>query len=466
MRQSASFGYLVLVSAVFMSLGWGLRGYIGGGPLGALIPGAFIAIWLCILLGLDPRRTALVAVFGTVGVAFGGDMTYGQTLGFLRDNDTLLRGLLGTVVKGGAWGLLGGAMLGLGFIAHQLDARRVATVLGMLLLAAFLGLALVNEPKLIYFSDPVNKPRAEAWAGLLFAGIAVLLTLRAWGLAEIPGRFALHGLVGGAAGFGIGGAMMALGFRLEAPLRGLPWWKFMEFTFGAYLGAAFGLAAWRLRERLANPALPEAPAPAPGTGLVVGIVLAAVGMIAWIPVTDALMESAAAPPLAFLSVPAIRVLLSFTTLGCVLIWLGHRSPAVAWHTALTLTFLHSVIDLQEDLGPEGGLDYGPAARWGLVVAALVVSAALVARWQRNPGRSLVAAVLLLMWGCMAVAYARLGANTDVLAPSAEILAAQGGLIARYLHQLTGHAIVHGIFTACAVVVTIAALRLPRAAASA
>jgi len=91
----------LLISAVLVCLGWGLRGYIGGGPLGAMIPGTFIALWLCLLLGADVRRAGIVAAFGAVGIGFGGEMTYGQTLGLLRDNDTLAWGLLGTVIKGG-----------------------------------------------------------------------------------------------------------------------------------------------------------------------------------------------------------------------------------------------------------------------------------------------------------------------------------------------------------------------------
>jgi hypothetical protein len=34
-----------------MLLGWGLRGYIGGDPDGALIPGVLVALSLCLLLG-------------------------------------------------------------------------------------------------------------------------------------------------------------------------------------------------------------------------------------------------------------------------------------------------------------------------------------------------------------------------------------------------------------------------------
>ena len=39
-----------LLGAIAMSLGWGLRGSIGGGSLGAMIPGAMIGLVLCLLL--------------------------------------------------------------------------------------------------------------------------------------------------------------------------------------------------------------------------------------------------------------------------------------------------------------------------------------------------------------------------------------------------------------------------------
>lgn len=458
MQRSHSFVNFVLVSAVLMSLGWGLRGYIGGGPLGAMIPGAFIALWLAILLGLDRSRTALVAVFGTVGVAFGGDMTYGQTLGFLRDNDTVFWGLLGTVVKGGAWGLLGGAVLGMGFVAHRLDARRVALAFGAMLLAAFLGIALVNEPKLIYFSNRLDRPRAEYWAGLLFAAVALLAVLRRMGAGDAPLRCALHGVVGGAAGFGIGGALMAIGFRLEAPLRGLPWWKFMEFTFGACLGAAFGLAAWRMADSLRAEHQPDPPASAFAASLLAGLALVALGLIAWIPATEALMDAARSAPLRPLAFPLGRVLFAFTTLGCALALIGHRFPTLAWHTAITMTFVHSVIDLQEDLGPENGVDFSALFRWGLVAVATLAAAAYVAHWQRDARRGPLAPLLFVVWACMAVAYARIATHANVIAPSPEIAAGTGNYLLRFLAQLNSHRIVHGIFTVCAIVFTVAALR--------
>jgi hypothetical protein len=224
-----------------MSLGWGLRGYIGGGPLGAMIPGAMVAMALCVLLRRSPESTALTAAFGAIGVAFGGQMTYGQTIGLTVVPATAAWGLLGLTLKGAIWGLLGGTVIGTGFVA----ARRwklVGLASAVLTLACWIGWKLVNEPKLIYFSDPVNKPRAEIWAGLLLAAIGFLLVIRnrtAW-------TFAWIATIGGGAGFGFGGWLNALG-RTSGLQSPVDWWKVMEFTFGFLFGASLGLAAWLRR---------------------------------------------------------------------------------------------------------------------------------------------------------------------------------------------------------------------------
>jgi hypothetical protein len=61
--------YWCALGAVAMSLGWGLRGSIGGGSLGAMIPGAMIGLVLCLML--DRRSDAgLVAAFAAVGGLF------------------------------------------------------------------------------------------------------------------------------------------------------------------------------------------------------------------------------------------------------------------------------------------------------------------------------------------------------------------------------------------------------------
>jgi hypothetical protein len=79
--------YWCVLGAVSMSLGWGLRGSIGGGSLGAMIPEAMIGLVLCVLLGRQSDAGVIVA-FAAIGVDFGGQETYGQTVGLSLQPDT------------------------------------------------------------------------------------------------------------------------------------------------------------------------------------------------------------------------------------------------------------------------------------------------------------------------------------------------------------------------------------------
>ena len=151
----------LLFPGLTMSLGWGLRGYIGGGPLGAMIPGVMVALVLALLLGRDDAECGLIAAFGAIGVGFGGQMTYGQTVGLTFQPETFWWGLTGFAIKGAVWGLLGGAALGLALDRDKFSHREILAGLLLMIGGTYLGWKLINEPKLIYFSDPVNKPRPE-----------------------------------------------------------------------------------------------------------------------------------------------------------------------------------------------------------------------------------------------------------------------------------------------------------------
>src|SRR6185437_9835536 len=84
-KRKHSLLYFILFPAISMMLGWGLRGFIGGGPYGAMIPGAMVTFVICMLLDIPLMFATIVVVFGTAGTAMGGEMTYGQTIGFLRN---------------------------------------------------------------------------------------------------------------------------------------------------------------------------------------------------------------------------------------------------------------------------------------------------------------------------------------------------------------------------------------------
>ncbi|MCP5118624.1 MAG: hypothetical protein GY953_48040, partial [bacterium] len=57
---------LAILPAVAMSVGWGFRGFIGGGPLGAMIPGALVAMSLSLLVDRKQTGCSLAAAFGAV----------------------------------------------------------------------------------------------------------------------------------------------------------------------------------------------------------------------------------------------------------------------------------------------------------------------------------------------------------------------------------------------------------------
>src|SRR6185436_5076223 len=88
----------------------------------------------------------------------------------------------------------------------------------------------------------------ELWAGLWLGGLLLL----AWLRSPVPSMFALYGAIGGGIGFGVGASLQPMGRAVWAGMP-LGWWKAMELTFGALLGLAYVLCAWRLRSRLAGP---------------------------------------------------------------------------------------------------------------------------------------------------------------------------------------------------------------------
>jgi hypothetical protein len=197
--------YWCVLGAVTMSLGWGLRGSIGGGSLGAMIPGAMIGLVLCLLLGRQ-SDSGLIAAWAAIGIGFGGQETYGQTVGLSLQPETFWWAILGFVVKGAAWGLLGGAFIGLALDRPHYTNRQLLAGFVIMVLGTWLGWRCLNNPKLIYFSNRLDQPREELWAGLWLGGLLLL----AWLRSRVPSMFALYGAIGG-------------GSALASARRSSPW---------------------------------------------------------------------------------------------------------------------------------------------------------------------------------------------------------------------------------------------------
>jgi len=351
-----------------MSLGWGLRGYIGGGPLGAMIPGVMVALVLALLLGRDDAECGLIAAFGAIGVGFGGQMTYGQTVGLTFQPQTFWWGLTGFAIKGAVWGLLGGAALGLALDRDKFSHREILAGLLLMIGGTYLGWKLINEPKLIYFSDPVNKPRPEIWAGLLLgAGVLLGWLARIAPSAKLPLRFALWGALGGGVGFASGAWFQVAGRQvLKNPW--IDFWKVMELTFGFCLGAAYGWCASRCRAEAgaARSASTGRLWPALASGL--ALIVAA----QWVE------ESATSR-------------FSYTVVGAGLMAAALYSERLGWLAGAAMTHCAFAYDLLENKP-----HLNQAALWVWVAASTLAVAYLVLRWQSRKR-----IFLLITWSAVA-----------------------------------------------------------------
>ena len=404
-----SFWTFILFPGIAMLLGWGLRGYIGGGPFGAMIPGAMVALAISILYGFKPGFTSLVVVFGVVGVGLGGEMTYGQTLGFLRNTDTVWWGILATTVKGAVWGIGGGAILGLGLLHHRIPGKTIVIAFIIYLIGLTIGFELINDPKLIYFSDPINKLRSESWAGLLFGALAMIGYLK-WRIEKedfkMIIRFTKWGLIGGGLGFGLGGLWFVLGAHL-GDVMFQSWWKMMEFTFGLLLGMGLGYAAWLSRADIPeNNDDVESRAEPKMWKEVAGILLISLAVYLLIP--------AALEPLADrmsygdgivagIFGDFLRILVNYAFYGFIMIILVFYKKELAWQIGITLTFCHTAIDWARDLKPSPETSLDPWVQFIIVLFSTLLVALFVAAYTRRKNIN-DSMMQILVWSTVAVAF--------------------------------------------------------------
>lgn len=404
-----SFWTFILFPGIAMLLGWGLRGYIGGGPFGAMIPGAMVALAISMLLGFKPGFTSLVVVFGVVGVGLGGEMTYGQTLGFLRNQDTVWWGNLGTTLKGAVWGIGGGAILGLGLIHNRISRKTIITAFVIYFIGLIVGFKLINDPKLLYFSDPVHKPRLESWAGLLFGAFALIGYLKFKIEKEdfkIIIRFTKWGLISGGLGFGLGGLWFVLGTNLgDVMFRS--WWKMMEFTFGLLFGMGLGYAAWKSREYLSSHSDDEE-SDSEGTiwKEVAGILLISLAVYLLIPAALEPLADRMSYDNGFVAGvfgDFLRMLVNYAFYGFILILIAFYKKELAWQIGITLTFCHTAIDWARDLTPSPETSLDPWIQFIIVLLSTLLVAIFVAAYRRRKNIN-YSMMQILLWSTITVAF--------------------------------------------------------------
>ena len=378
-----------------MSVGWGLRGFIGGGSLGAMIPGAIVALVLCRLLGIPDTVCGRIAAFGAIGIGFGGQETYGQTVRFVTGQGTFWWGIAGLSLKGAVWGLVGGAVLGLGLVARRVGRVDVWVALALMVVGTWLGWRLIDHPRLLYFSNPLDAPRPEIWAGLLSGGLGLLgwISIRLGPLARVPVGLAVAGALGGGFGFGAGAASLAAGLAMGFEPRWFPGWKQMEFTFGFCFGAALGLGAYLLRSRIAESVARDKTPASEKKNL-------------WWPLVSAVFAGAVV-----LGSAQLRVRFGFTLAGAVLLALAFVSVRAAWQIALTLTVGAFAIDVGEFFVTHQQPGHALLVKTAALVLAVGLSISIAVR--ERQGREMASwSLMVLLWTAIGAAVFRAASHTE------------------------------------------------------
>src|ERR1051326_6003291 len=110
--MSRASAWLVVGSALSLSIGWGIRGNFGH-EYGAMIPGALAAMAAVLLSGRADwwPRTAYFGFFGALGWSFGGSISYMQVISYTHSGHSasVLYGFACLFVIGFLWAAMGGA---------------------------------------------------------------------------------------------------------------------------------------------------------------------------------------------------------------------------------------------------------------------------------------------------------------------------------------------------------------------
>jgi hypothetical protein len=103
---------MLLLVGLSLSIGWGIRGNFGH-EWGAAMPGALAAMAVVLLSQREDwqRRIAYFALFGAIGWAFGGSISYMIVISYTHSGDSVsvLYGFACLFVIGFLWGAVGGA---------------------------------------------------------------------------------------------------------------------------------------------------------------------------------------------------------------------------------------------------------------------------------------------------------------------------------------------------------------------
>ncbi|MCU1257502.1 MAG: hypothetical protein JWO80_387 [Bryobacterales bacterium] len=132
---------LILLCGLSVSIGWGIRGQFGH-EYGAALAGALGGMVVALLSGREDwqRRIPYFALFGALGMAFGGGMSYMKNVAYVHSTDstTVLYGFGTLFLLGFIWAAPAGAGIALPVYLNREELTKTFVPLSAVLIAWYL----------------------------------------------------------------------------------------------------------------------------------------------------------------------------------------------------------------------------------------------------------------------------------------------------------------------------------------
>lgn len=213
--------HLIVLCGLSMSLGWRIRGQFGH-EIGAAIAGALGAMAIVLLSGRRDwwSRVHYFGLFGALGWAFGGSMSYMKVVGYCHSSDsaTVLYGFGGLFLIGFLWAALGGAGTAIPAALQSRDLGSLFPVLAAAFSVWFLQ-DLVADVLRGKFQASVAWLGSD-WATAILAIAACLAIVSMRRRIELGSSLVLHLAIGWLTGMAV--LVLALDLHLSPP-RGDTW---------------------------------------------------------------------------------------------------------------------------------------------------------------------------------------------------------------------------------------------------
>jgi len=278
-----------------MSIGWGIRGQFGH-EYGAAMAGSLACLAIAVLSGRDDwhRRAAYFAMFGGIGWAIGGSMSYMKVIAYTHSPDaaTALYGFANVFLLGFLWSAPGGAGCALPAYLKREDLTEffypisaasiawlcrdilvdvfrflrfegtgeIVPVIAVLILAAIrrkfdMGSRLVLYLCVGWWAGMLifvhllglhmSPPREDGWAGCVGVVAGILIFCARNGLGGVSFATVCTGMIGGC-GFALAAVIKEIGIHTGLITN---WHSVMEQTDGLFFGLALAVAIGAIMKR-------------------------------------------------------------------------------------------------------------------------------------------------------------------------------------------------------------------------